>query len=151
MFSRPKTFIDHWLTILALVLGGGAAVQLAFDRFVLPRGTPIIISDSVPPRAMNSPEPGGYLKVRVYRVKVRDDCPVYSQRILINDMTKAVLLIGTALSEGGETGTEFVDVLYPMPQEIPPGGYTLRVRLSYFCPERTFHVSQPDVKFEVKI
>jgi hypothetical protein len=140
--------LDHWLAILAIVLGGGAAIQLAYENFVTPRGTPVIITER--PKALNDAvHAGQYLKVRVFREKRRDDCPVISQRLLINDMTRAVLAIGEVAWEGGRADAPFVDVNYQMPEKLPSGGYTLRVYLSYVCPEKTFYLTQPDVHFEV--
>jgi hypothetical protein len=149
MWKRPGP-VDHWLAILAVVLGGGAVIQLAYEAFTTPRGTPAIFDPKRPPEVMkSSAHPGGELKVRVYREKTRDDCPVNSQRLLINDATGAVLSIGEVLWEGGPSETDFVDVDYPMPTDLPSGGYTLRVYLSYLCPEKTFYVTQPDVHFKV--
>ena len=99
---------------------------------------------------LNSPgSPGGELQLRIWREKVRDDCPVSSKPFAI-DVNGALFAFEESFSRGGPVGTEYFDASYPIPRDLPPGEYVLRDRLSYYCPSITFSIVQPLARFVVR-
>ena len=112
-------------------------------------------SDNRPPVAfsrvevLNSPiNAGGTLQIRVWREKVRDDCPVVS-RPFITDENGETLDLLDVFSIGGPAGTEFYDATYLVPIDLHPGSYELFDLLSYRCPNDEFVIPQPTARFVV--
>lgn len=101
--------------------------------------------------ALNSPvEAGEDLIVRIYRIKVRDDCPVTSIRSLINDDGRRLDIMDAVTHAGGAAG-ESVEISYPIPIGTPPGNYFLTVHLIYDCGRGgVFHYDQPQVPLRVE-
>lgn len=98
---------------------------------------------------LNSPiKAGEDLHVRVYREKVRDDCPVASDRQAINRDGEIVDLPDAA-HEGGASDNSYVDLRYPTPSAFPADDYTLRVLLTYTCPTFSWTTPQPEARFRV--
>jgi len=99
--------------------------------------------------AVNSPvRAGDPLQVRIHRSKVRDDCPVASDRQAIDADGRAWDL-PSAVWQGGEAGTPYIRYTYRTRADMPPGEYTLRVFLTYTCPEFVWTTQQPDARFRV--
>jgi hypothetical protein len=98
--------------------------------------------------------PGGILRVRIFREKLRDDCPVTSLRsaVALGDgmAGRSFNLPDAIASAGGPPGREFVDQGYPIPAWLEPGDYLLRVHLIYDCSGLIFHYDQPDTPFTVE-
>lgn len=101
--------------------------------------------------ALNSPVVAGSdLMVRIYRIKVRDDCPVTSTRSLVDHDGRRLGIMGSHTHEGGPTGDSVV-ISYPIPAETPPGNYFLAVHLAYDCGlAGVFHYDQPQVPIRVE-
>lgn len=132
-----------WAVSVVLILASTVWTQVAQWR--APSGPPVIF-DRV--EALNSPmHVGERLLVRVYRDKLRDDCPVTSFRSAIDQDGRTYDLPDRTYS-GGPTDTEFFDVEYDT-TSLPVGQYDLIVELSYACPEETFVIDQPEARFRV--
>lgn len=99
---------------------------------------------------LNSPvEAGGLVLVRIWRDKVRDDCPVTSERHALSTDGR-IYDVANATHPGGEANTEFVDIAYALPSNIPPGIYDLNVTLTFDCPgDLEFTTAQPPARFRV--
>ncbi len=99
---------------------------------------------------LNSPfEEGGQVKVRIYREKVRDDCPVISNRRAKNQTTGENYDIPNAHWAGGPANDTFIDMEYDT-SHLPPGDYVLFVNLTYQCPEFLHDVEQPVTFFRIE-
>jgi hypothetical protein len=98
---------------------------------------------------LNSPVfAGSVLQVDVHRTKVRDDCPVVSVRQAISD-DGVPYDLPTQVSVGGPSDAEHVQFDYDIPSHLPSGSYTLRVYLTYTCPDFVWPTQQPDARFRV--
>ncbi len=140
MFHRELLLV--WaLSAAALGLAGVNAYRdWTFDDRV-----PVFIERA---EALNSPlAEGEVLIVRVYRDKVRDDCPITSNRTAM-DMDGRPHDLPNLRWEGAPANTEFADIPYDT-SALPPGEYWLRVDLDYQCPGFVFEVEQPPVPFRV--
>lgn len=136
------TFRFLLLTVIALLI---AALLIVIQ---VDRRDPIV--GQMRTEALNSPvRAGDVLIVRITREKVRDDCPVVSIRSLVTpDGRKIDIPVG--IHEGGPDNQEYVDWAYPIPSDIPPGDYELRVHLTYLCSGvPPFEHDQEPVRFRV--
>jgi hypothetical protein len=133
-----------WL--LSLTLAMQIAYVLHHTAFV-DRRAPISAWHKV--EVLNSPlRAGEALRTRIYRDKVRDDCPVASSRQAISEDGLA-FDVPDAISPGGAAGKPYVPWDYPLPQNMPPGQYELRVTLVYQCPGFNWTTQQPAARFRV--
>jgi len=117
------------------------------------------LTDKTPPivafiraEAINSPiYAGDSLIVRITRKKVRDDCPVISDRQAISE-DGVIFSLPPASHRGGPADETIVDFAYPTVSSLPPGNYVLRVHLEYTCPgiDTPFPYEQPIVPFRIK-
>lgn len=136
------------LLISFIILTGLFAPSLVFELFV-DRTPPVAGFYSA--EALNSPvDAGDVLLVRIHRDKVRDDCPVTSSRIAI-DQDGVFFDLPDARWVGGESSVGFIEFAYPTTSNMPAGQYRLRVHLSYKCPNvsKPFHYYQPEVAFRI--
>ena len=136
----------HWKIWLAMltVIAAGWGVD-GYQYATAPRGVPVIF-DRVEP--LNSPvHVGEALKVRIYREKLRDDCPVSSFRSAINQDGK-VYDLPDRTWQGGPVETDYLETTYDT-TSLPVGQYDLTVELAYACPEQTFTIDQPVARFRV--
>ena len=98
---------------------------------------------------LNSPiASGDYLRVRIWRKKFRDDCPVTSLRQAVSE-NGVTFNLPAATWEGGRVSEPYLDYRYPTVRGMPPGNYELRVSLTYGCPGITFTAEQPPARFVV--
>jgi len=128
-----------------------AAVVLASVIFLdwLNRDTRVPIETWGRVEVLNSPiYAGDYLRTRIYRKKVRDDCPVTSIREAI-DQDGHSIEMPNGISPGGASNLLYVPVDYPTPSDMPPGQYELHVSLEYACPGFTWATEQPIARFRV--
>lgn len=125
--------------------------------FVVPQISPLL-ADKTPPvtaftktEALNSPiSPGDHLVVRIHRKKVRNDCPVSSQRWATNK-DGAIFDVKDGEWRGGDAAANYIDFAYLLPPSMPAGEYNLHVRLTYTCPHVTpFEYDQPTTRFRIK-
>jgi len=138
--------LDRWLLITAILMT--TAVVIETLATVLEDTRDPVTIERV--ETLNSPvAPGTALVVRIWREKVRDDCLVQSARSAIDEDGRS-FPVGTVTVKGGPVGTEYVDVLYPLPGDLPVGTYVLRVQLTYLCPDGPHLVAQPDARFRVE-
>lgn len=100
--------------------------------------------------ALNSPvRAGDDLIVRITRNKVRGDCPVISVRSLVTPDGQKINIPG-GVHKGGDPDADYIDWAYPIPRNIPPGDYELRVHLTYICNGvAPFEHDQEPVRFRV--
>lgn len=137
-----------WLRfIVAAITGALLGTSLLWIKGVLTidHRAPINIQKV---EGLNSPIPqGGKLQVRVWRDKIRDDCPLHSERYVSDHHGRAHDL-PDAQGVGGPKDQRYVDVLYDT-SALPPGAYSLHVSLMYHCPGQSFPVQQPSVSFVV--
>lgn len=140
-FEWPWSAI--WFVVLAGVIVWQAATWLTFDQ-----RQPVSM-DRV--EILNSPiRPGDALVARIYRTKIRDDCPVTSERVAIDQDGQAVNL-GRLEWPGGAVGEPYVDTAYGTAPDMPDGNYVLRVKLTYHCPrDLNFEIVQPLAPFRVR-
>ena len=132
-----------WLAMLALIALGAA--QDFYRYATSPSGVPVIF-DRVEP--LNSPvHVGNALQVRIYREKLRDDCPVSSFRSAI-DQDGKVYDLPDRTWQGGPVETAYLETTYDT-TSLPVGQYDLIVELAYACPEQTFTIDQPVARFRV--
>ena len=137
-----KVFLPPFAAISFLV----GIAYMKYGEHWFPDTTPPVLFEKTV--ALNSPlRVGDALVVRIYRKKVRDDCPVLSIRDAIN-LDGQVFDISDIEWEGGPPSTEFLDLPYGT-QDLPPGQYVLRVRLVYQCPGFEYRINQPDTPFRV--
>lgn len=145
-FAERITDLRLVLNVLlaaALALGG----LIAWDTFNRDMRVPVMRWDSVV--VLNSPvQPGEDLKTKITRVKVRDDCPVASSRQAISEDGVPINL-QSGVWRGGDSEADYILFDYPIPRNIEPGRYTLRVFLTYTCPEFVWTTQQPDAPFRV--
>jgi hypothetical protein len=126
----------------ALALGIILVDRASFDDRI-----PIERWDQV--EVLNSPILAGEgVEVRIWRKKVRDDCPVSSSRQAI-DRDGHVINLEDAVFEGGPAGTEYFAMTYLTVSDMPVGEYLLRVNLTYSCPDFVWTTQQPDARFRV--
>lgn len=138
--------MNRFLNFLIGVTGALGAI-IAYDAYTFDMTLPVERWESV--EVLNSPiKPGESLEVIIRRKKVRDDCPVSSSRQAIDDNGKSYNL-EDAVSMGGPLGDE-VTFVYPTRQDMQVGGYTLRVFLTYTCPDFVWTTQQPDARFKVQ-
>lgn len=131
-----------WLLTMAAIITWQAGQYLTYDD-----RQPVQF-DRV--EIMNSPvRPGDTLIGRVFRDKVRDDCPVTAERMAISQDGE-IIPLETVTWPGGPAGTPFFDVRYALPDDMPEGLYTLRVNVTYHCPRGLeFSLVQPLSQFRV--
>jgi len=137
------------LLISLTVLASLFLPQLA--RYAFTDKTPPIVS-FLRAEAINSPVyAGDSLIVRLTRKKVRDDCPVVSDRQAISE-DGVIFSLPPASHRGGPADETIVDFAYPTSSSMPPGNYVLRVHLEYTCPgiDTPFPYEQPIVPFRIK-
>lgn len=152
MLKRNDGFmrvVDLFLIIGVLVLFTLQAPPFLRTTFA-DRTPPITEFKSV--AVLNNPaSPGGFLEVRIFREKVRDDCWVESSRHAVGS-DGVVFQLQDGEWIGGEADVHFLDFAYPLPERMPLDDYTLHVTLSYFCPRiaEPFVYAQPVVTFRVE-
>lgn len=135
-----------WLFV-ALALFLGVTAREVYQFIAADHRPPVMF---VRAEVMNSPiRPGESLLIRVWREKVRDDCPVASAAFITDENGNITNLPGI-FSIGGPSGTEFLDVSYLIPANTHPGGYELNDPLSYRCPDGEFVIPQPTARFVVR-
>jgi hypothetical protein len=136
---------------LARILGVVAAALAAFvgwEAATYDARLPITAWHRV--EVLNSPITSpGTLRVNIYRTKVRDDCPVTSERQLI-DVDGHVTPLADAASPGGSADFDYIPFDYPIPAGVDPGEYLLRVHLTYQCPGFDWSTVMPGIRFRVK-
>jgi len=138
-----EDYLFRGLSVVAVVLLGVIAVDW------INRDTRVPIAAWGDVEVLNSPvQPGGYLRLRVTRDKVRNDCPVTAARRAVDQDGKTFSLEG-GVSPGGPADAEAVLLEYPIPATMPPGYYDLRVTLTYNCPTFTWVTEQPGARFRV--
>jgi hypothetical protein len=147
---RAKTVSDSrksWLWLwLAVSLFVGVMVREAYNFATYDNRVPVEFHRV---EVLNSPiQPGGYLELRVWREKVRSDCPVVSAPF-VTDRNGVSYALPSSFSVGGPVGTEYLDVSYLTPLDLPAGSYMLRDVLSYRCPGEAFDILQPVALFVV--
>lgn len=133
------------LAILAFLFVPPLIIELSVDR------TPPVTAFHRA-EALNSPiHAGEPLIVRVWRDKVRDDCPVDSDRQAVNQ-DGVVTVLPPATWAGGPTDVPYLDFAYPTLPAMTVGDYELRVHLSYHCPgiAEPFEYDQPVVRFRIR-
>lgn len=142
-FVESRIGVMLSIIILAVVLWPGAS-WLAADR-----SPPVVRFDRV--EVQNSPVGmGEALLVRVYREKVRDDCPVTESRFAM-DQDGRVHNIQTVTWAGGDDATPYVDLAYSLPLSMPDGDYVLFANLKYDCPgDHVFTYEQPPAIFRLR-
>jgi hypothetical protein len=92
---------------------------------------------------------GDALPVRIWREKVRDDCPVVSERTAISQ-DGVVYDLPDAEWAGGSADDPYLDYRYPTLPFMPAGEYQLRVDLTYTCPGGLlFKYLQPPAFFRI--
>lgn len=137
-----------WLRIIVAGLLGvclGTSLLWIKAALTIDHRTPISIQKV---ETLNSPfDVGDKLVVRIWRDKVREDCPLHSSRYASDENGRA-LDIPDAQGFGGPKDQQYVDVFYET-SALPPGSYTLHVSLMYHCPGQSFPVQQPPVAFVV--
>lgn len=131
----------------AILIGAGLGTVL--DGIATDSRPPVIAFERV--EALNSPiRQGDDLTVRIWREKVRNDCPVTSIRTAVNEDGRVFEIPDAVGHEGGPVGAAYLDWTYPT-DALPAGSYVLRVHLIYDCNEGgVFHYDQPEVRFRVK-
>jgi hypothetical protein len=134
-----------WLWVMFALFVGALAreawIFVTFDDRV-----PVVF-DRV--EVLNSPvKSGENLVVRIWREKVREDCPVLSQRLAVNQ-DGVVFDLPDSAWRGGPAGTPYLDYAYPTVESMPPGNYLLRVHLTYTCPNLVFNIDQPTTPFRI--
>lgn len=136
----------------------GFQVSLIILGVVLWPGAAWLYADRTPPvktfissEVQNSPVGVGEpLRLRVFREKMRDDCPVTAHRTAV-DQDGRVYTISTASWAGGDDDAPFVDLAYDLPASMPDGDYVLFVSLTYECPGPfVFHYEQPPALFRLR-
>jgi len=137
-----------WLGFIVAAITGallGTSLLWIKDVLTIDHRAPISIEKA---EVLNSPIPdGGKLQVRIWREKVRDDCPLHSVRYASDHHGRSHDL-PDAQGVGGPKDQRYVDVLYDT-SSLPPGAYSLHVSLMYHCPGQSFPVQQPSVSFVV--
>lgn len=132
---------------LLLGLAGAFAAIIIYDRITFDPTIPV--ERWVGVEVLNSPiKAGEDLHIIIKRKKVRDDCPVSSSRQVINDDGVSYNLTDEVWS-GGEVDVDYIEYAYPTPNNLPEGNYTLRVFLTYNCPDFVWTTQQPDARFRV--
>jgi len=143
IFQKPSIF--ERIAWSFLIISVSFSLSEGLRRFLSPDGPPVSISAT---EAINSPvHIGEPLKVRIIRDKTRDDCSLRSERTAQNEDGKNYDL-GVVFYKGGSSKTDSVVINYPT-SSLSPGRYHLKVKLAYICPERVYHVTQPDTRFRV--
>ena len=131
-----------WITSL-MVLG---LVTTASYTYWAPTYGPPVVFDRV--ETLNDPVPQGkWLSVRIHRAKNRE-CPVLSRRWATNGEGR-VFNIPDAFWHGGAAGAEPLNIEYDT-SELPVGGYTLTVQLTYGCVDNKYTMYQPPASFAVR-
>lgn len=137
-----------WLRfIVAAIAGASLGTSLLWIKEVLTidHRAPVTIQKV---ETLNSPvREGNDLIVRIWRDKVRDDCPLHSARY-VSDANGRAYDLPDAQGAGGAKDERYVDVRY-VTSALPPGFYTLHVSVMYHCPGQSFPVQQPPVSFVV--
>lgn len=137
-----------WLRFIVAALVGvliGTSLLWIKDVLTIDNRAPVAINKV---EALNSPiDVGDKLFVRIWRDKVRDDCPLHSERYASDEHGRAHNL-PDAQGIGGPKDEQYVDILYDT-SGLGAGAYTLYVSLMYHCPGQSFPVQQPPVSFVV--
>ncbi len=137
----------YLLALVCLILSGVLGfMAVKYER--LDRTQPISNFKRV--ETLNSPVKAGEpLRLRIWRDKERDDCPVQSERTGINQ-DGVVFDMPDAEWAGGAAHTDFLDLNYPTLPYMPAGEYELRVELTYTCPGGLeFNYTQPSALFRI--
>lgn len=137
------------IAFLAIILAGlslGTLVNMA----QIDRRPPVTSFERV--EVLNSPiQPGEALRVRIWREKVRGDCPVTSYRSASNRDGKLYDIPDIFDFEGGPPEQPYFEVSYHIPRTLPPDQYLLLVHLVYQCPDGLeFRYDQPPARFRVE-
>lgn len=99
--------------------------------------------------ALNTPVPRGEnLLVRVWRKKIRYDCPVTPTRYTTSAEGMLVDVPDLAWPEG-PAEYPYVDIEYETANLFAPGLYALHFGFVHSCPHISFIVPQPSVSFRV--
>lgn len=123
-----KELLIAWLLVLAMAFHIGVR---AFEDHRPP------IND-VRYEPQNSPmAEGENLILRVYREKVRDDCPITSVRRATNASSGRTYPLAGRIWLGGEVGTEYTDLEIDT-GFLSPGQYVGVIESRYDCPAETF-------------
>lgn len=154
--SRPDAFVQSEIGTLKitfkllLACALSLAVVAVYLQASFDRRDPIV--GPMLTTALNSPVPPGEpLRVRIERVKVRDDCPVVSVRRFISESGEEIP-VPTAISAGGDADRRYVEWDYPLvPGMDPSQTWELWVWLTYICPGlEPFQHQQKPVKFRIE-
>lgn len=137
-----------WLRITVAALVGlliGTSLLWIKGALTIDNRAPVSIHKV---EALSSPiAVGDKLLVRIWRDKVRDDCPLHSERYASDEHGRAHDL-PDAQGAGGSKDKRAVDVWYDT-SGLLSGSYSLNVSLMYHCPGQSFPVQQPSVSFVV--
>jgi hypothetical protein len=127
----------------------GAVVGYSLDRLFTDTRPPVVAFTHA--EALNSPiDAGEDLYVRVFRTKVRDDCPVTALRFATNQSGDTFDLPDVISAEGGSPNSDYFEGSYTIPDNLPSGFYRVSVHLIYDCGRGgVFHYDQPEILFEV--
>lgn len=143
MTIAHRSWLWLWLSIAMFL---GVLVREAYHLATDDVRVPVIFQKA---EVLNSPiHAGEELHVRVWREKVRGDCPVVSEPFAIN-VNGVLHPMPNSFAAGGPVGTPYVDIFYKTPPDLPPGEYVLRDRLSYRCPDHVFNILQPLARFVI--
>ena len=138
---------NPFLTLLSVAVSASLSVTvygLLADAFT-DRRMPVVFHRVA---TLNSPlGEGEKAIVRVWRDKVRGDCPVLSRRTAVNQ-DGVTFDIPDAMWAGGPAGTEYIDMTYDT-SFLNAGDYELRVTLDYQCPDKTYPAIQPPARFRI--
>jgi len=144
MIRAPDEF--KWSILAGWAGMFGVVAMLVFDAAEDTR-QPITVTGV---EALNSPvEPGGNLVVRIYREKVRD-CPLTSFRYAADVNGVRYDFEDEAKPGGGPVGSDYVDIAFPVPGDIPAGRYIFHNTVVYHCPDQDYVVIHPEVNFRVR-
>lgn len=133
MFSKQhpiylKELIFTWILLL------GVAVYIVSNLFVDHRD-PI---HSIRYESQNSPlQVGEDLILRIYRDKVRDDCPITSIRRATSVETGVTIGLAGRIWEGGSVSADYVDIVVNT-SILSPGQYVGIIETRYDCPRHVF-------------
>lgn len=142
-----KKLFEYALTILIAVI-----IAVLVGRGI---NSPSI--DRRPPIKLDRMEPlhknakilyGREMIVRIWREKVRGDCPLEARHFAYDDDGKEYHL-ESAVKKGGKVGAPFVDVIIDT-RRLPINRYTFKNHVTYFCPDGgIFPIPHPLMKFEI--
>lgn len=129
--------------IVVAALGPDAWWQITADR-----RPPLIGISAI--AAKNSPVHGRTLIVRVFREKIRNECPVQSSRYA-TDQNGVIHDLPNARNAGGPASAGHVDLAVDV-GALPDGQYVLHMTGRYVCPhlDEPFVYVAPTVNFQVQ-